>query len=226
MADCICLKLSYDGGAHFAKVKVGHLNVASDDGDEHLPFVRECSQGNHGLELRRDFDICSFHPSEHAKHLIEIDVGVGGGANARSEALLEVPKDCGGHRFSIGTFQSIPERVGGEVGGVVLLNHRQEPEHNLPNHHSIILVPRSLSGENLISPSLREFLPLFLLIREAFPFNIPLNISPHASGHYEGFHRNCPLPIIGSIKDGDQGCGVVGRHSSVREALEHQQNVF
>ena len=51
--------------------------------------------------------------------------------------------------------------------------------------------------------------------------NITLSIHPHSSGLYEGFHRNCPLSVVGPIKSGNQrGSVVVRRHVSVREALK------
>jgi hypothetical protein len=146
MADRIRLILCYHSGVHFAEVEVNHLNVASDDGDEHLPFLRECSQGNHGLELRRDFNICSLHTRKHTKHLIEVDVGVSYCRYACSEAVLKVFKDCGHCCFSIGGFQSVPERKGGVESGVVLLNHGQQPKHDLPQHYQQNFLPETWAG--------------------------------------------------------------------------------
>ena len=48
-----------------------------------------------------------------------------------------------------------------------------------------------------------------LFVRELSPINMALGVSPESRGHQEGFYCNSPLRIVGSIKNGNQGGGVV-----------------
>ena len=101
---------------------------------------------------------------------------------------------------------------------VILLNRGRQPKRDLPKHHAIVLLKIVDRGEYLSLTSRRERLVLIIIVREVFPFDFAHWISPHASGLYEGFHHNCPLSVVGSVKDGDQRGVVCGRHISVREA--------
>jgi len=104
---------------------------------------------------------------------------------------------------------------------VVLLNCGQQPKHDLPKHHALILLKLFNRVEYLQLMCSRECLILGLILREVFPFYLTLSIHPHSSGLYEGFHCNCPLSIVGPIKSGNQrGDVVVRRHVSIREALK------
>jgi len=93
MVDRVRLKLRHHSIVHFTKVKVSHLTGISDNRDEDLPFLWECGQSNHCLELRRYFDICSLHTSKHIKHLIKVDVGVSSHRDMHTQAVLKVFKD-------------------------------------------------------------------------------------------------------------------------------------
>ena len=101
---------------------------------------------------------------------------------------------------------------------VILLNSGRQPDGYLPKHHAIVLLKLSYGGEYLSLLSRRELITLLIHVREVFPFHFAHQISPHSSELYEGFHRNCPLSVVGSVKDGDQRGIVGGRHISVREA--------
>jgi len=61
IANRVCLELHDNYSAHVTKFKVIKVCVASNDRDEHLPFLRKSSKGNHHLELRGDGNIGSFH---------------------------------------------------------------------------------------------------------------------------------------------------------------------
>jgi hypothetical protein len=141
VADRICLKLCDNSVAHFHQAQVRHLIVASDDRDEHLPFLWECSKGDHCLELMGNLYICSGHPGKSHKHLVEINIWIGSERNPSIQTVLEVFKDCRSRCFAIRGMESVPEQIGGEEGGVVLLNCGRQPKHDLPNDHPIILVP-------------------------------------------------------------------------------------
>jgi len=101
---------------------------------------------------------------------------------------------------------------------VILLNRGRQPKRDLPKHHAIVLLELINGGHNLSLMSRSEGLKLSFILREVFPFHFAHRISPHSSGLYEGFHRNCPLSVVGSVKDGDQRGVVCRRHVSVREA--------
>jgi hypothetical protein len=122
MANRVCLELRNNCSAHIAELKILKVIVTSDNRDEHLPFLRECSQGNHHLELRGDCNTCSLHATIGHKGFVEVDVGVSIKRHATIEAVFEVFKDGGNHQLSIRPLQSIPEREGGGVGLVILLN--------------------------------------------------------------------------------------------------------
>ncbi len=79
----------------------------------------------------------------------------------------------------------------------------------MAHDHTIFLIKHSLLGVYFIFLGFRESFPIFLFIRELSPINMALGVSLVSRGHQEGFHRNSPLRIVGSIKDGDQGGGVV-----------------
>jgi len=101
---------------------------------------------------------------------------------------------------------------------VILLNRGRQPKHDLTKHHAIVLLELVDRGEYLSLMSYRELIHLLICIREVFPFHFAHWISPHSSGLYEGFHHNCPLSVVGSVKDRDQRGVVCRRHVSVREA--------
>ena len=86
---------------------------------------------------------------------------------------------------------------------VILLNRGRQPKRDLPKHHAVILLEVINGCHYLSLPSCREHLILIIIFREVFPFNVAHRISPQSSGLYEGFHRNHPLSVIGSVKDGD-----------------------
>ena len=101
---------------------------------------------------------------------------------------------------------------------VILLNRGRQPKRDLPKHHAVVLLELVDRGEYLSLTSCSERLELIIILREVFPFDFALHIRPHSSGLYEGFHRNCPLSVVGPIKGGDQRGIVCRRHISVREA--------
>jgi hypothetical protein len=56
------------------EIKVLKVYVTSDDRDKHLPFLKECSKGNHHLELVRNGYICCQHLGISTKSFIEVNV--------------------------------------------------------------------------------------------------------------------------------------------------------
>ncbi len=83
------------------------------------------------------------------------------------------------------------------------------PQDYVAYDHAIFLIKRSLLGVYFIFLGFRESFPIFLFVRELSPINMALGVSSVSHGHQEGFHCNSPLHIIGSIKNGNQGGGVV-----------------
>jgi hypothetical protein len=101
MVNRVHLELRNNCSAHIAKLKILKVIVASDDRDEHLPFLRECGQGDHRLELRGDCNTCSLYVAVGCKGLVKVGVEVSIKRNATIEAVFEVFEDGGSCQLSI-----------------------------------------------------------------------------------------------------------------------------
>ena len=99
--------------------------------------------------------------------------------------------------------EAVPYCIGCGALDQCLLNRCIGPQDNVAHGHTILLIKHSLLGAYLIFLYLRESFPIFLLVRELSPINMALGVSLVSRGHQEGFHRNSPLRIVGSIKDGN-----------------------
>ena len=77
MVHRVCLILHDDCSVHVTEDQILKRVVTSDDRDQHLPFLRECSKGDHCLELRRDSNIGSLHACISTKDFVKVNLGVG-----------------------------------------------------------------------------------------------------------------------------------------------------
>jgi hypothetical protein len=109
MVNRVCLELRDNRSVHVAEFKVLKVIVTSDDSDEHLPSLRECSQGDHHLELRGDCNAHSLHAAVGHKGLVKVGVRVSSKRDATIEAVFEVFEDGGSCQLSIRPLQSVPE---------------------------------------------------------------------------------------------------------------------
>ena len=94
MVNRICLELHDDHSVHVTENEILKSVVASNDRDQHLPFLRVCSKGNHCLELRRDGNIGSLHLGISTKDFVKVNVGVSICSNVTIKTVLKVFKDC------------------------------------------------------------------------------------------------------------------------------------
>src|SRR6266851_5221772 len=76
MAHTFRLILSSDSSVDIGKFKVLEFSVSCDNRDEHLPFLRESSEGNHCLKLRRDGDFSRAHVPKGSIEPVKVLSGV------------------------------------------------------------------------------------------------------------------------------------------------------
>ncbi len=105
--------LSKDSGANIRKGEIFKVYVSSDNGGKHLPFLRESGEGNHRLELVRNFYLGSVHVPIGSKDFVKVDGRVVVNAYVCAKALLKVSKDCRGRCSAIASIEFLPDLVRG-----------------------------------------------------------------------------------------------------------------
>ena len=91
------LELSENSVAHIHKADVFEVALLGDNGNKHLPFLRECSKKHHCFSLLRDVYFCGCKVLEASSHFIHSRGRVLVGVKVDRQSFLKVFVDSSRH---------------------------------------------------------------------------------------------------------------------------------